>query len=88
MIICDSEEFFVDASWLSQEVRSPRPLADELVAQEKQMIESALTDTRGRVSVLGAPRLSSACTLPRWIPKLGRSRSIRAVSRWLSGDIS
>lgn len=50
MIICDSDEFSVDASWLSQEVRTTRPLTDELVAQEKEMIEAALAETRGRVS--------------------------------------
>jgi DNA-binding NtrC family response regulator len=50
MIICDSDEFTVDASWLSQEVRTTRPLTDELVAQEKEMIEAALAETRGRVS--------------------------------------
>jgi transcriptional regulator with GAF, ATPase, and Fis domain len=50
MILCDSEEFSVDESWLVHESRVSRPLAAELVTQEKQMIEAALAETRGRVS--------------------------------------
>jgi len=50
MIVCDSDEFSVDESWVSHESRASRPMADELVTQEKQMIESALAETGGRVS--------------------------------------
>jgi PAS domain S-box-containing protein len=50
MIICDTENFSVDHSWLANKARANRPLADELVAQEKEMIEAALAETRGRVS--------------------------------------
>jgi PAS domain S-box-containing protein len=50
MIICDSENFSVDDSWIANKARANRPLADELVAQEKEMIEGALAETRGRVS--------------------------------------
>jgi len=62
IIVCDTENFSVDESWLSNEARGVRPMADELVAQEKAMIESALADARGRVSgdsgaaaILGMP---------------------------------
>src|SRR5262249_12692325 len=54
VIVCESETFSVDDSWLSQEIRSSRPtrqqFADKLVAQaeEKGMIEDALAKTRGR----------------------------------------
>lgn len=50
VIVCDTETFSVDESWLSREAPVRRPLADEIVAQEKQMIEAALAECRGRVS--------------------------------------
>ncbi len=50
VIVCDSENFSVDQSWLSHEVRSGLQLPDELAAQEKELIEGALAETRGRVS--------------------------------------
>jgi PAS domain S-box-containing protein len=50
MIICDSDEFSVDDSWLSRGTVARRPLGDVLVTQEKETIESALAETRGRVS--------------------------------------
>jgi transcriptional regulator with GAF, ATPase, and Fis domain len=50
VIVCDTEDFSVDESWLSHERPSSRPLADELVTQEKETIEAALAQTGGRVS--------------------------------------
>ncbi|HYL46116.1 MAG TPA: sigma 54-interacting transcriptional regulator [Candidatus Limnocylindrales bacterium] len=50
VIVCDTETFSVDESWLSREAPLRRPLADEIVAQEKQMIEAALAECRGRIS--------------------------------------
>jgi len=50
VIVCDTEDFSVDESWLSHERASSRPLADELVTQEKEIIEAALAQTGGRVS--------------------------------------
>jgi PAS domain S-box-containing protein len=69
VILCEAEIFSIDENWLLQ----PPPLAPEskqqvelhrrLLAQEKDMIEAALKDTRGRVSgpggaavKLGIPR--------------------------------
>ena len=69
MILCETETFSIDENWLPQ----PPPLAPEskqqvelprrLLVQEKDMIEAALKDTRGRVSgptgaaaKLGIPR--------------------------------
>ncbi len=57
MIICDTENFSVDDSWIANKAHANRPLADELVVQEKEMIEAALAETRGRVS--GTP---AACS--------------------------
>jgi formate hydrogenlyase transcriptional activator len=50
VIVCDTEDFSVDESWLSHERASSRPLADEMVSQEKEIIEAALAQTGGRVS--------------------------------------
>jgi len=49
VIVCDTETFSVDESWLSHEPKT-RALPDELVAQEKEIIEAALAQTKGRVS--------------------------------------
>jgi DNA-binding NtrC family response regulator len=44
----------VDESWLVRESLQTqpanRPLSDELVTHEKEMIEAAMTESRGRVS--------------------------------------
>jgi DNA-binding NtrC family response regulator len=48
VIVCDTEDTFVDESWLSH--IASRPLADGLVTQEKESIEAALAQTRGRIS--------------------------------------
>jgi formate hydrogenlyase transcriptional activator len=50
VIVCDTEDFYVDESWLAHERRPSRPLADELVTQEKEIIEAALAQSSGRVS--------------------------------------
>jgi len=50
VIVCDSEDFSVDESWLSHGREASRPLSDELVTQEKELIEAALARTKGRVS--------------------------------------
>jgi len=50
VILCDSETFSVDESWLSTAARLSRPLAQEMVSQEKELIEAALAECKGRVS--------------------------------------
>jgi len=50
VIVCDSSEFSVDESWLSVRPSSSRPLREDLVDQEKERIEAALAEARGRVS--------------------------------------
>jgi len=50
VIVCETEDFSVDESWLSHEDDSGQPLADELANQEKSRIEAALAATKGRVS--------------------------------------
>jgi PAS domain S-box-containing protein len=53
IIVCDTESFSVDESWLvreSQTQPASQPLSEKLVTQEKKMIEAALAESRGRVS--------------------------------------
>ena len=54
VIICDSENLSVDESWLGQRVTaadSPtQPLSDRLAGQEREIIEAALAESKGRVS--------------------------------------
>ena len=54
VVICETETFTIDESWLRRELpktpRSVQSLADDLVAREREMIETALAESRGRVS--------------------------------------
>ena len=50
VIVCDSDEFSVDDSWLSVKPAVTRPLRDYVVDHEKERIEAALAETKGRVS--------------------------------------
>jgi formate hydrogenlyase transcriptional activator len=50
MILCDSESFSVDESWLLTAQRPSRPFAQEMVSQEKEAIEAALAECKGRIS--------------------------------------
>jgi formate hydrogenlyase transcriptional activator len=67
VIVCESENFSVDESWLSRQPqavsRGKAELSQKLAAQEKQMIEAALKESAGRVfgplgaaTRLGIPR--------------------------------
>src|SRR6266702_3956482 len=55
VIVCETETFSVDESWLSRkplanEPKSQSELSQKLAAQEKEMIEAALRESGGRVS--------------------------------------
>ena len=55
VIVCETENFSVDASWLSRQPvvngsNSQLELSEKLSAQEKKMIEDALRESGGRVS--------------------------------------
>jgi transcriptional regulator with GAF, ATPase, and Fis domain len=68
VIVCETETFSVDESWLSQQPPATQPLTGpgpfkRLPAQEKQIIEAALSESGGRVygpsgaaAKLGMPR--------------------------------
>jgi formate hydrogenlyase transcriptional activator len=54
VVICEGETFAIDESWLRRETPKPphpvQSLAGDLVAREREMIETALAASRGRVS--------------------------------------
>jgi PAS domain S-box-containing protein len=55
VIVCDTENFSVDESWLSRPTRAtaskgPFELSQKLASQEKDLIEAALRESEGRVS--------------------------------------
>jgi transcriptional regulator with GAF, ATPase, and Fis domain len=54
VIVCETETFSVDESWLSRRPSGTEPkmqfdFSEKLAAQEKEMIEAALRETKGRV---------------------------------------
>ena len=63
MILCDSDTFFVEEAWLQPEPEPRVDLQPSLINQERELIEAALAETRGRISGpdgaarrLGVPR--------------------------------
>jgi PAS domain S-box-containing protein len=55
VVVCESENFSVDESWLSRPALAPErvvhvELSGKLAAQEKEIIEAALRESQGRVS--------------------------------------
>jgi formate hydrogenlyase transcriptional activator len=63
MILCDSDTFFVEKAWLQPEAEPLVGLQPSLINRERELIEAALAETRGRVSGpdgaarrLGVPR--------------------------------
>ena len=54
VIVCDSQNLSVDESWLARRTiaaESPaQALSVKLAAQEKELIEAALEESKGRVS--------------------------------------
>jgi transcriptional regulator with GAF, ATPase, and Fis domain len=67
VILCDTETFSVDESWLSRqppasEAKSQPELSRKLAVQEKEMIEAALRESGGRVS--GASGAAAKLSIP------------------------
>jgi transcriptional regulator with PAS, ATPase and Fis domain len=60
MIVCETEDFVVDQEWLTRECVTTQPLGQplsrELLTQEKELIETVLAETQGRVSRAAATR--------------------------------
>jgi formate hydrogenlyase transcriptional activator len=63
MILCDGDTFFVEAAWLQPESERSVGLQPSLMNQERELIEAALVESRGRIAgpegaakKLGVPR--------------------------------
>ncbi len=88
MILCDSDTFFVEEAWLQPEAEPWVGLQPSLINQERELIEAALAETRGRISGpdgaarrLGVPRT----TLEYKITNLGIDKyRFRVEARELS----
>jgi formate hydrogenlyase transcriptional activator len=50
MILCDSDTFCVEEAWLRPEPEPRFGLQPVLIDQERELIEAALAETRGRIS--------------------------------------
>jgi formate hydrogenlyase transcriptional activator len=50
VIVCDADIFSLDESWLIHASTIQKPLSVEVLNQEKELIEAALAQSRGRVS--------------------------------------
>jgi PAS domain S-box-containing protein len=91
VIVCETENFSVDESWLSQKpperkAESQLYLSEKVAAQEKEIIEAALRESQGRVfgpsgaaAKLGMPR----STLESKIRSLQINKNRFKVSRQL-----
>ncbi len=72
MILCDSDSFFVEEAWLQPEAEPWVGLQPSLINQERELIEAALAETRGRISGpdgaarrLGVPRTTLESKIDR-----------------------
>src|SRR6202451_1994949 len=68
VLLCETESFSIDGSWLPQQPSPAEPkdqieLPLKLVAQEKSMIEAALKESRGRV--FGSTGAAARLGIPR-----------------------
>jgi PAS domain S-box-containing protein len=66
VIVCETDTFTIDESWLASESREDaglsQPLPKRLAADERTMIEAALAETKGRIS--GASGAAKMLGLP------------------------
>jgi DNA-binding NtrC family response regulator len=96
VIICETENFSVDETWLAQqpvasESKGQSGLSQKLAAQEKEMIEAALSESGGQVfgpsgaaATLGMPR----STLESKIRSLKISKNrFKTCAGMLSADL-
>jgi transcriptional regulator with GAF, ATPase, and Fis domain len=67
VIICDSENLSIDESWLGKRAAAvdsaTQPLFQRLAAQERELIEAALAESKGRVS--GASGAAAKLGIPQ-----------------------
>jgi transcriptional regulator with PAS, ATPase and Fis domain len=89
VIVSESGHFSIDESWLSR--RSSEKRIEEAIrifqkraAHEKEMIESVLRETKGRVFGPSGAAVKLGMPGTPWTPKSGRSRSTRIASKFPS----
>ena len=67
VIVCDSQNLSIDERWVGRGRRSrtvaAQPLSEKLAAQEKELIEAALSESHGRVS--GASGAAAKLGMPQ-----------------------
>jgi hypothetical protein len=84
VILCDSDIFCIDESWLKPD-SLPRPARigplAALAEREKEMIEAALAECNGRISGPGGPRRFFKFPGRRWNQKSQTSVSTGATLR-------
>lgn len=74
VILCTGDTFSIDETWLPSQTPSPPSLPRKLEDEEKEMIENALAESRGKVAGLhgAAAKLGiPASTLESKIKQLG-----------------
>jgi len=88
VVVCDSDEFTVDESWLSTRptIKGPRAMPSSLAAHEKALIEGALRASGGRVAgpsgaaaQLGIPRSTLESRIR--VLKIKKGRFIAAAAK-------
>ena len=74
MILRDSDAFFVDEAWLQPEKTEPRVgLHPSLMNRERELIETALAETKGRIAAPdGAAKRSG-------VPRTTRDYKIKSL---------
>jgi len=80
MILCDSDTFSVEESWLRPESESDAGLRPSISSHQRENIEAALAHTHGRIAVRTAPPRSSRSREQPWNPKLRASTLIRIAT--------
>jgi len=85
LILCETEIFSIDESWLPKQPSLTEPknqmeLPRSLLAQEKEMIEAAPKESRAGYSDPRGLRPSWASRGPRWNRRSGRRKSTRIAS--------
>ncbi len=89
VVLCDGEVFSVDKTWLKREMsqtsRPAMPLGGALLSREKEMIESALQESRGKIAgvagaaaKLGIPRQTLESKIKRLRIDVRRFKSRQA----------
>src|SRR5260370_8042299 len=85
IILSETENLLVEESWLTpgsyETASSGQPLPAKLLESEKEIIEAALAEARGRVAGSSGAAAKIQNPLPLWSREINRSKSIRIRSK-------